>query len=132
MTTIELKFVKFSGEHYTLFYRLKEFIPEEIMPKSFLCKILRNVFNIKKLTRNNWVQVYEFCYPKNLEQWIYDEHPGNWVQLFLVKFSQINTIKEKFKTLEDIQEFNKSENDHYNKRCEQYEYRIEKLKNIIY
>lgn len=82
MTPIELKFVKFSGERYTLFYRLKDFIPEEIIPKSLWQKILRNVFNKKKFNKNNWVQVYEFCYPKNFERWIHDKHPQEWCNCF--------------------------------------------------
>lgn len=127
----ELKFVHYKDEFYTLYYREKNFVPQEIVPTSLFGKINRFIFG-KRYTKNKWIELYHFCYGWK-DEWIHKScHPSEFIQNYLVKYKEIKSVKEKFNTIDKINEYISENSKHYIKMVEMYEEEHDKWKEVIY
>ena len=133
MVPIELKFVrKPDSDYYYVYYRIKDFVPVEIMTKTLIQKCLRRIFHVKKYTKNPWKSIKEFIYLSNKDTWIYNRHPKNFITEFSVHFKNIESTKDKFKYLENITAYELKEQQYYEKMVKAYNQKENELKAIIY
>lgn len=118
MTEVILKATKNAVKYYTLQYKIKDFVPQIIPPKNIFQKIVRMIFG-NKYTSNNWKTIYCFSkYDCDYKQYIDicgHSNPYKYWEKLLVGLDEFDKYKEKFKSLEDIQNFEKSERERLSK-----------------
>lgn len=135
MTEIELKAKRFSidSSYYTLQYRIKNFVPEVIYPKNTFQKIVRKIFG-NKYTKNKWITIIHWThtdYNKGNIHIYGTTHPHSYWQELLVRYEELNNYKNKFKYLEDIEKYNKQEENRYQESLKLYKEYQNKLKSEI-
>lgn len=114
MTPIELKTRKIPGSiFHNLIYREQNFISKEIIPTTFFGK-LKRIFGYRKFTNNNWKVIHHFCYPYNTNKGKNILAKRYWIPLILWPDEYYKYAKQ-FSSLEDIQEYEKSEMEKLNK-----------------
>lgn len=132
MTPIELRFVPHRPwDYYIVEYRIKDFIPKEILPTNIFQKYIYKIFNIKRYTKNNWTPITEFVYNYN-DKWIYDNHPSNYLDHLSIFYNKIDEFKKKFRNIEDIKSFEENEMKKYFNMIKLYNEKCKKLNDIIY
>lgn len=85
--------------------------------------------NILKISGKNYII---FCYGYE-DEWIYkSSHPSEFILEYLVRYKEIEIVKEKFNTIEKIEQFKNKNVEHYNKMVELYEQETKYYKEVIY
>lgn len=135
MTEIELRAKRFSidSNYYILEYRIKNFIPEVIPPKNSFEKFIRKIFG-NKYTKNEWITLTHWTHTDydNENIHIYGtSHPSQYWQEELVQYEDLNKYKDKFRYLEDIENYNIKEENRYQESLKLYKEYQNKLKSTI-
>lgn len=136
MTKIELRAKRFSidSNYYILQYRIKNFIPEIIPPKNSFEKFIRKIFG-NKYTKNEWITLTHWTHVNYTKENIHifgTTHPYRYWQEELIRYEDIDSYKDKFSYLEDIEEYNKEEENRYKESLKLYkEYQINLKSEIV-
>lgn len=116
---IELRFEQRFNDIYDVYYRFKNFTPEEIKPNGKIKRFIYKLFKIKKLTVNKWKHIMHTDW--NGGKYDFSWHPNNEWKHLVSLYDSIYYWKNKFKTIDDIKKFEYSEHQRLLKYIKEYE-----------